>query len=94
MNFQNAAIKTNETQPPAVPRLTSLQHRLLHAKDADGRPIPLRDQLLFFLDDPPPGTRDRWQGGAELCQKYGISTSRMAVWRFYRAHLIPPHTTP
>jgi len=92
MNFQNAETKTNETPPPAtppsVPRLTSLQHRLEHAKDPEGRPIPLLDELLFFLDDPPPGTRDRWQDGANLCQQHGITTSRMAVWRFYRAHIL------
>jgi len=84
--------KTNKTKPtktpPAVPRITTLQHRLQHAKDPEGNPIPLLDELLFFLDDPPPGTRDRWQDGADLCQKHGISTSRMAVWRFYRAHIL------
>jgi hypothetical protein len=74
--------------PPAVPRLDSLQHRLQHAKDADGKPVPLLDELLFFLDDPPPGTGDRWQKGADLCEGHGIKTSRMAVWRFYRAHIL------
>ena len=94
MNFNHSASssKTNQTKPaktpPAVPRLNSLQHRLQRAKDADGRPIPLLDELLFFLDDPPPGARDRWQEGADLCRKHGISTSRMAVWRFYRAHIL------
>ena len=85
--------ETNPKLPPAtlkrVPRLASLNHRLLHAKDADGRPIPLRDELLFFLDDPPPGTGDRWQKGADLCQGHGIKTSRMSVYRFYLAHILP-----
>jgi hypothetical protein len=94
MNFAHSTSSSKTTHPkpaktpPTVPRLTSLQHRLQHARDADGRPIPLLDELLFFLDDPPPGTRDRWQEGADLCQKHGISTSRMAVWRFYRAHIL------
>ena len=92
MKFQNADTKTNQTQPPAtppaVPRLASLKHRLQHAKDADGRPIPLLNELLFFLDDPPSGTRDRWQEAADLCQQHGITTSRMSVWRFYRAHIL------
>ena len=84
--------ETNQNQPATtplkVPRLDSLQHRLQHAKDADGQPIPLLDELLFFLDDPPPGTADRWQQGADLCESHGIKTSRMSVWRFYRAHIL------
>ena len=88
----DSSSETNENQPaatpPRVPRLVSLEHRLKRAKDADGRPIPLIDELLFFLDDPPPGTGDRWQKGADLCESHGIKTSRMAVWRFYRAHII------
>jgi hypothetical protein len=84
--------KTTTTQPSAVPlkvpRLVSLEHRLQHAKDADGQPIPLIDELLFFLDDPPAGTADRWQEGADLCAEHGIKTSRMAVWRFYRANIL------
>jgi hypothetical protein len=74
--------------PLKVPRLDSLLHRLQHAKDADGQPIRLLDELLFFLDDPPSGTGDRWQEGADLCQSHGIPTSRMSVWRFYRAHIL------
>ncbi len=71
-----------------VPRIESLEHRLRHAKDADGQPIALLDELLFFLDDPPPGTGDRWQEGADLCHRQGVQTSRMAVWRFYRANVL------
>src|ERR1700761_8414448 len=81
-----------ETLPPAkpkrVPRLASLAHRLRHAKDADGQPIALRDELLFFLEAPPQGTRDRWQKGADLCATHGVQTSRMAVWRFHRANIL------
>ena len=81
----NSFPRTNETQlaapPLKVPRIESLHHQLQHAKDADGQPIPL-------LDDPPPGTRDRWQDGADLCASRGIPTSRMSVWRFYRAHIL------
>jgi hypothetical protein len=57
LNFDSSP-ETNESQstttPLKIPRLDSLQHRLQQAKDADGQPIPLLDELLFFLDDPPP----------------------------------------
>ena len=82
----------NDTPPSKrrlkIPRLESLEHQLRRARDADGRPVPLVDELLFFLDDPPPRTRDRWQKGADLCARHGIQTSRMSVWRFYRAHIL------
>ena len=91
LNFDSSP-ETNQNQPATtllkVPRLDSLQHRLQHARDADGQPIPLLDELLFFLDDPPPGTAARWQEGADLCESHGIKTSRMSVWRFYRAHIL------
>ena len=74
--------------PPKIPRIESLQHQLQNAKDSDGHPIPLLDELFFFLDDPPSGTRDRWQAGADLCHDHGIKTSRMSVWRLYRAHIL------
>ena len=89
--------------PLKIPRLASLEHRLQHARDADGEPLDLIDELLFFLEDPPSGTADRWQEGANLCQRHGIQTSRMSVWRFYRAHILqwrreqipaPPATPP
>jgi hypothetical protein len=76
------------SKPPKTPRLLSLLHRLQHAKDAAGQPSPLIDELLFFLDDPPPGTGDRWEKGADLCRSHGIETSRVAVWRFYRANIL------
>ena len=88
---------------PKIPRLDSVLHQLQHAKDADGQPIPLIDELLFFLDDPPQGTTDRWQKGADLCQTHGIKISRISVWRFYRTHILqwrreqnpaPPTSTP
>ena len=91
LNFDSST-ETDHIPPGApplkVPRLESLLHRLQHAKDADGRPIPLLDELLFFLDDPPPGTGDRWQEGADLCASRGIPTSRMSVWRLYRAQIL------
>jgi hypothetical protein len=74
--------------PLKVPRLDSLLHRLRTAKDAGGQPIPLLDELLFFLDDPPQGTGDRWQIGADMCEAHGIKTSRMSVWRFYHANIL------
>jgi hypothetical protein len=83
---QNSTLQS--AAPPKIPRLDSLLHQLQHAKDADGQPIPLLDELLFFLDDPPPGTADRWQKGADLCHDHGIATSRMSVWRFYRAQIL------
>ena len=85
-NF-DSSLQPNAT-PPKVPRLTSLLHRLQHTRDADGQTIPLLDELLFFLDDPPPGTADRWQKGADLCAAHGIHTSRVAVWRLYRARIL------
>ena len=85
--------QTNEnlsTQTPLkIPRLTSLLHRLRHAeKTPNGEPIPLLDELFFFLDDPPPGTTDRWQKGAEFCLSHGIRTTRMSLWRLYRTHIL------
>lgn len=82
----NESLRTSK--PKRIPRLASLEHRLDHARDADGQPIPLRDELLFFLDDPPQGTGDRWQKGADLCESHGIKTSRMPVYRFHRANIL------
>jgi hypothetical protein len=86
-DFPLPSLKKTSARPRlTVPRLASLQHRLERARDADGQ--PLRDELLFFLDDPPQGTCDRWQEGADLCAAHGIKTSRMAVWRFYHANIL------
>ena len=73
---------------PSVPRIESLQHRLKTAKGPDGEPLTLIDDLMFFLEDPPQGVGDRWQAGAELCAAQGITASRIAVWRWYRAHVL------
>jgi hypothetical protein len=104
MTFSSPSESDKPTPSPRrlkIPRLESLDHRLQHAKDAAGQSIPLRDELLFFLDDPPPGTGDRWQQGADLCASHGIETSRMSVWRFYRANILqwrreqaPPAAAP
>lgn len=67
-----------------MPRINSLMHRVLYAKDAERRPIALLDQLLDFVEDPPAGITDRWQAGADLCAQHGIRTSRMSIWRLYR----------
>ncbi len=84
-NSISSASASTETTTRKTPRLVSLQHRLEHAKDAEGKPLELADELLFLLDDPPDNITDRWQAGADLCARHGIQTSRMAVWRFYRA---------
>lgn len=89
----------SRTPRTKLPRLDSLLHRLQYAKDGNGRPLDFYNELLKFLDDPPPGTGDRWQKGADLCRRHGIETHRMSVWRLYRAHIIewrrtrqvPPH---
>jgi hypothetical protein len=73
---------------PSIPRNKSLHHRLQTAKGPDGEPLPLLDELMIFLEDPPPDARDRWQAGADLCAARGITTSRGAVWSFYRGHFL------
>ena len=82
------SLSSDQTVPPKVPRLASLLHRVSHAKDAEGHSAELLDELMFLLDDPPPGTSDRWQAGADLCAAHNIATSRMSVWRLYRSHII------
>jgi hypothetical protein len=84
-----SSAKTLRAPAARVPRLHSLEHRLEHARDANGQPIALRDELLFLLDDPPANTVDRWQAGADLCARHGIQTSRVAVWRYFRANILP-----
>ncbi len=53
--------------PEKIPRQDSLHHRLKTAKDPDGQPLSLLDELMVFLEDPPPDVGDRWQAGADLC---------------------------
>jgi hypothetical protein len=43
---------------------------------------------MIFLDDPPPGTRDRWKEGAAMCAAWGITCSGASVWRLYRSYAI------
>ena len=78
----------NTKSTPSIPRIESLHHRLKNAKDASGQPVALLDELMVFLEDPPPDVGDRWQAGAELCAAQGVPTSRMSVWRFYRTHIL------
>ena len=78
----------NTFSSPSVPRIKSLHHRLKTAKGPDGEPLPLLDELMVFLEDPPPDCGDRWQAGADFCAAHGITVSRMAVWRFYRGHML------
>jgi hypothetical protein len=61
---------------------------LQHAKDANGEPRALLDELMLLLDDPPPGTGDRWQHGADFCAEHGFPTTRISVWRLYRSHIL------
>ncbi len=72
----------NTLSSPKVPRIESLHHRLTNAKDADGQPLALLDELMVVLEDPPSGVGDRWQAGADWCAAQGIATSRVAVWSF------------
>jgi hypothetical protein len=79
LNFDSSP-ETNQNQPATTPlkvlRLDSLQHRLQHAKDADGQPIPLLDELLSFLDDPPPGAVSNDKTSlSESTKKSATSTS-------------------
>jgi len=98
----------NNNSFPIIPRLKSLHYRLKTAKGPDGEPLSLLDELMVFLEDPLSRTGDRWQVGAELCAARGVPTSRVSVWRFYRAHFhqwrrervrrlvrsfVPPHIT-
>jgi len=71
-----------------IPRIESLHHRLKSAKGPEREPRPVLDELMVFLEDPPAEVRDRWQAGADFCEAQGFPTSRMAVWRLYRAHVL------
>jgi hypothetical protein len=69
--------------PNSVPRLNSLLHRLQQTPGPDDDPY--LDQLMMFLDDPPPDTRDRWKEGAAMCVAWGIVTTHTSVLRLYRS---------
>src|SRR5258707_5518833 len=70
----------------SVPRLDSLLHRLQHAPGAEDSPH--LDQLMIFLDDPPPGVSDRWKEGARMCSDWGVPCTGASVWRLYRSHAL------
>ncbi len=76
----------SEPPPLSVPRLDSLLHRLRHAPGAEDSSY--LDQLMIFLDDPPPGIRDRWKEGAKMCSDWGIPCTGASVWRLYRSHAL------
>ena len=78
----------NQSTFPSVPRKESLHHRLKTAKDANGKPLLLLDELMVLLEDPPPDVGDRWLAGVAFCAGHGIETSRPSVWRFYHAHVV------
>jgi hypothetical protein len=73
-------------KPLSVPRLDSLLHRLQHAPGAEDSSY--LDQLMIFLDDPPPGVSDRWKEGAKMCSDWGIPCTGASVWRLYRSHAL------
>jgi len=70
----------------SVPRLDSLLHRLQHAPGAEDSPY--LDQLMIFLDDPPPGVGDRWKEGAKMCSDWGVPCTGASVWRLYRSYAL------
>jgi hypothetical protein len=70
-----------------VPRLNSLLHRLQKAVGPEDEPSYL-DQLMIFLEDPPPAVTDRWKEGAAMCAAWGFTCSCASVWRLYRAHAV------
>jgi len=43
---------------------------------------------MIFLDDTPPGVRDRWKQGAKMCAAWGIPCSGASVWRLYRSYVL------
>jgi hypothetical protein len=75
-----------EPPPLSVPRLDSLLHRLQHAPGAEDQPY--LDQLMIFLDDPPPDVGDRWKEGARMCSDWGIPCTGASVWRLYRSYAL------
>ena len=80
-------MKPTAPAPNPVPRLNSLLHRLRQTPGPEDEPSCL-DQLMIFLDDPPPGVTDRWKEGAAMCASWGIACSGASVWRLYRSHAV------
>ncbi len=76
----------NPLPPVPVPRLNSLLHRLQHAPGA--KKHNYFDQLMAFLDNPPPDMKDRWKEGAKMCAEWGITCTGASVWRLYRSHAL------
>ena len=64
----------------------SLLHRLQRITPTAAPPH--LDQLMIFLDDPPPGIKDRWKEGAKMCSAWGIPCNGASVWRLYRAYVL------
>jgi hypothetical protein len=83
-----AAMKSTRSKPPplSVPRLDSLLHRLQHAPGAEDQAY--LDQLMIFLEDPPPAVRDRWKEGAAMCGDWGVPCTGASVWRLYRSYVL------
>ena len=79
-------MKRTSSSKNSVPRLNSLLYRLQHPPGPEEQPY--LDQLMFFLDDPPPGIRDRWKEGAAMCAALGITCSGSSVWRLYRSYAV------
>jgi hypothetical protein len=65
--------------------LDSLLHRLQHAPGQEEDQSYL-DQLMIFLDDPPPRSGDRWEKGAEMCAAWGVPCSHTSVYRLFRSY--------
>jgi hypothetical protein len=80
-------MKNTKPVPEPIPRLNSLLHRLQQTpapKDEE----PYLDQLMIFLDEPPPDVRNRWEEGAAKCAAWGIATTDTSVWRLYRTYMV------
>jgi hypothetical protein len=83
-------MKRPPSQPPPlpVPRHGSLLQRLQQTPKPANQAQSYLDQLMIFLDNPPPGTRDRWKRGAKMCTPWGIPCTGASVWRLYRSYAL------
>jgi hypothetical protein len=83
-------MKHIKTKPATniVPRLGSLFHRLQLASRSKELPQPYLDQLMVFLEDPPPDVRDRWKEGTSMCDAWGVPTTGSSVYRLYQAYFL------